>query len=132
MTGSPHEFVTVGGVGTTCALLIHATVDEPGAGSVNVAGNTVYVYTQLAAFPVQSVYVHVYVLLPEQTGSGPMTGPVGVIRSPHELLTVGGAGITWASLIQATVDEPAAGSVKVGGDTVYVKTQVAALPVQSV
>jgi hypothetical protein len=38
---APHEFVTVGGVGTTCALLIHGTVDEPAAGNVNVGGETV-------------------------------------------------------------------------------------------
>jgi hypothetical protein len=42
---APHEFITVGGVGTTCALLIHATVEEPAAGNENVGGDTVYVYT---------------------------------------------------------------------------------------
>jgi hypothetical protein len=37
----PHEFVTTGGVGTVCALTIHGTVDEPGAGNENVGGDTV-------------------------------------------------------------------------------------------
>ena len=38
---APHEFVTLGGVGTTCASEIHGTVDEPAAGKVNVGGVTV-------------------------------------------------------------------------------------------
>lgn len=38
---APHEFITVGGVGTTCALLIQGTVDPPAAGSVNDGGETV-------------------------------------------------------------------------------------------
>ena len=61
-----------------------------------------------------------YVFVPEQTGSAPTTGPVGVIVVPHEFVTVGGVGTTCALLIHATVEEPAAGSVKVGGETVYV------------
>ncbi len=65
--------------------------------------------------PVQSVYVHVYVFVPEQTGSAPATGPVIVSAAPHELLTTGGVGITCASLKQGTVELPAAGMVKVGG-----------------
>jgi hypothetical protein len=117
---TPHELTTVGGVGTTCALLMHATVDEPGAGIVKDDGFTVYVYTQFADVPVQSVYVHVYVFVPEQTGSAPTTGPVGVIVLPHELVTVGGVGTTCALLTHATVEPPAAGIVKVGGDIVYV------------
>jgi hypothetical protein len=36
-----HEFITTGGVGTTCAFEIHATVDVPFAGSVNVGGDIV-------------------------------------------------------------------------------------------
>ena len=39
--GAPHELFTVGGVGTTCASAIHGTVDPPGAGNVNVGGDTV-------------------------------------------------------------------------------------------
>ena len=39
--GSPHELVTVGGVGTACASLIQATVELPFAGRVNVAGEMV-------------------------------------------------------------------------------------------
>jgi hypothetical protein len=62
----------------------------------------------------------VYVLLPEQTGSGPTTGPVIANGSPHELSTAGGVGIVWASATQSTVDEPAGGNVKVGGLIVYV------------
>jgi hypothetical protein len=41
--GFPHELFTAGGVGTTCALLIHATVDPPFAGNANVGGEIVYV-----------------------------------------------------------------------------------------
>ena len=66
----------------------------------------------------QSVYVHVYVLVPEQTGSAPTTGPVGTIDAPHELFTTGGVGTVCALLIHATVELPGAGTVKVGGDTV--------------
>ena len=59
-----------------------------------------------------------YVLFPEQTGSAPSTGVEGVIVAPHEFITVGGVGTTCASLIHATVEEPAAGSENVGGDIV--------------
>ena len=95
-------------------------------------GDTVYVYTQSAEVPVQSVYVHVYVFGPEQTGSALATGPVGVMTAPHEFVTLGGVGTVCAFEIQATVDDPGAGNVNVGGDTVYVYTQVNAVPVQSV
>lgn len=115
VNGSPHELLTAGGVGTTCALLMHATVELPLAGIVAVGGVIVYVYTHGAVAPVQLVYVQVYVFVPEQTGSAPTTGPVIVIGSPHELLTAGGVGTTCALLIQATVDPPAAGIVTVGG-----------------
>ena len=70
--------------------------------------------------PSQSVYVHVYVFVPEQTGSGPSTGPVGVTGSPQEFTTDGGAGTTCASLIHGTVDEPFAGTTNTGGSIVYV------------
>jgi len=40
---SPHEFVAEGGVGTTCALLIHATVELPFGGNEFVGGGMVYV-----------------------------------------------------------------------------------------
>ena len=63
----------------------------------------------------QSVNVHVYVFVPEQTGSGPMTGPVMVNGSPQELLTEGGVGTTCASLTQATVDPAFAGMLELGG-----------------
>ncbi len=43
VNGAPHELLTTGGVGTTCASPIHATVDPPAAGSVNVGGAIVYV-----------------------------------------------------------------------------------------
>jgi hypothetical protein len=69
------------------------------------------------------VYVQVYVFVPEQTGSAPSTGPVGVSTSPHEFVTLGGVGTVCASLIQGTVDEPAGGNEKVDGSTVYVYTQ---------
>ncbi len=113
--GVPHELVTTGGVGTVCAFTTHATVDPPGAGKVKVGGDIVYVYIQLNELPVQSVYVHVYVFVPEQTGSGPTTGPVGVIGVPHELFTTGGVGVVCALLIQATVEAPLAGNVNVDG-----------------
>ena len=57
-------------------------------------------------------------MVPEHTGSAPTTGPVRVNGVPQELLTTGGVGTTWASLIQATVEEPPAGNVNVGGLTV--------------
>ncbi len=36
--GVPQELFTVGGAGTTCALLMHGTVDDPADGMVNVGG----------------------------------------------------------------------------------------------
>jgi len=38
---APQEFITVGGVGTVCALVTHGTEDPPGAGTVKVGGLTV-------------------------------------------------------------------------------------------
>ena len=38
VTGSPHELVAAGGVGTTCASAIQATVDPAAAGALNVGG----------------------------------------------------------------------------------------------
>jgi hypothetical protein len=64
------------------------------------------------------VYVHVYVLFPEQTGSGPTTGPVIVAGVPQELFTDGGVGTVCAFEIQATVALPGAGAVIVGGEMV--------------
>jgi hypothetical protein len=57
----------------------------------------------------------VYVLVPEQTGSAPTTGPVGVTGAPQALSTVGGVGTVCALLIQATVVPPFAGNVNVVG-----------------
>ena len=71
--------------------------------------------TQSCVPPEQSAYVHVYVFVPLQTGSGPTTGPVGVTGSPQESITFGGVGTTCALLIQATVALPGAGSVNVVG-----------------
>ena len=81
--------------------------------------------------PVQSVYVKVYVFVPEHAGLAPTTGPVIASGVPHELLTVGGVGTTCASLIHATVEDPPAGNVNVGGLIVYVNTQVCDPPEQS-
>ena len=53
--GFPQESFTFGGVGTTCASLIHGTVELPSAGSESVGGDTVYVYTHGNTFPAQSV-----------------------------------------------------------------------------
>jgi hypothetical protein len=39
---------------------------------------------------------------------------------PHELETIGGVGTVWALMIQATIELPFAGTVKVGGEIVYV------------
>ena len=94
VTGAPHELFTAGGVGTICASSMQATVEDPPAGNVNVGGETVYVNTHCPEVPVQSVKVHVYVFVPEQTGSAPTTGPVTVSGSPHELSTLGGGGTT--------------------------------------
>jgi hypothetical protein len=57
----------------------------------------------------------VYVFVPPQVGSGPTTGPVGVIGAPQELLTVGGVGTVCASAKQGTLELPPAGTVNVGG-----------------
>jgi hypothetical protein len=57
----------------------------------------------------------VYVFVPEQTGSGPTTGPVIDNGVPQELFTVGGVGGVCALLTQGTVEPPAAGKVNVGG-----------------
>lgn len=65
--------------------------------------------------PVQSVYVHVYVLVPLHAGSGLITGPLILNGAPHELFTVGGVGTVCALLMQATVALPGAGAVAVGG-----------------
>jgi hypothetical protein len=62
----------------------------------------------------------VYVFVPEQTGSGPTTGPVGVIGFPQLSNTDGGVGTTCAFTIQGTVELPGAGNVNVGVFTVYV------------
>jgi hypothetical protein len=62
------------------------------------------------------------VFVPEQTGSGPTTGPVGVTGTPHELFTTGGVGTICASSTHATVELPGAGSVNVGAGIVYVYT----------
>ena len=82
--------------------------------------------------PVQLVYVQVYVLVPEQAGSGPTTGPVMDSGVPQELLTDGGVGTVCALLIQATVDAPFAGIVTVGGLMVYVNTYCTVDPLQLV
>jgi hypothetical protein len=74
----------------------------------------------------------VYVFVPEQTGSGLTTGPAGITGSPHELVTTGGVGTVWASLIHATVELPFAGKVNVAGEIVYVYTHCPEAPVQSV
>jgi hypothetical protein len=64
----------------------------------------------------------VYVFVPEQTGSGPTTGPVGVIGLPQESFTFGGVGTVCAFEIQGTVLPPGAGMVAVGALIVYVNT----------
>ncbi len=102
------------------------------AGNESVGGVTVYVYTHGTFAPVQSVYVHVYVFVPEQTGSALTTGPVTVAGSPHELFTTGGVGTTCASLTQATVEPPSTGIANVGGVMVYVYVHCPDVPVQSV
>ena len=64
------------------------------------------------------MYVHVYVFVPEHAGSGPTTGPVGVMVAPQELVTVGGVGTVCAFTIHGTVEDPLGGKVNVGGLTV--------------
>ena len=54
-SGAPQELLAVGGVGTTCASAIQATVELPSAGSVNAGGEMVYVYTHWPVEPEQSV-----------------------------------------------------------------------------
>jgi hypothetical protein len=41
VAGVPQELLTVGGVGTACALRIQGTVELPGAGAVIVGGEMV-------------------------------------------------------------------------------------------
>jgi hypothetical protein len=41
VNGSPQELFTVGGIGSTCASLMQATVVPSSAGMVNVGGETV-------------------------------------------------------------------------------------------
>ena len=132
VAGVPHELFTVGGVGTVCASEIHATVALPGAGAAMVGGEIVYVYTHGVTAPEQSVYVQVYVFVPEQTGSADTTGPVGVTGLPQESFTFGGVGIVCASIIQGTVLPPGAGITAVAGVIVYVNTYCTVLFVQSV
>ena len=79
--------------------------------------------------PVQSVYVHVYVLVPEHAGLGLATGPVIDNVVPQELRTVGGVGTVCALMMQATVDDVLPGIVNVGGEIVYVYVHCAELPV---
>jgi hypothetical protein len=115
VNGSPHELSTEGFDGTTWASAIQSTVALPAAGKTNVGGLMVYVNTHGVALPEQSVYVHVYVLVPEHIGSGETTGPAGITGSPHESFTFGGVGTIWASAMHGTVALPFAGSVKVAG-----------------
>ena len=115
VSASPHEFTGAGGMGTTCASIIHATVEPLFVGAINVGGSIVYVYTQSTLAPVQSVNVQVHVLSPEHTGSDPSTGPVTVSASPHEFTGAGGVGTTCASIIHATVEPLFAGGTNVGG-----------------
>ena len=56
--------------------------------------------------------------MPEQGGSALTTGPDMVSGLPQLLFTTGGEGTTCASLIHATVAEPGAGALAVGGLTV--------------
>ena len=60
--------------------------------------------------------------MPEQTGSGPTTGPVGVTGLPQESFTFGGVGTVCAFTIHGTVLPPAGGTFDVGGVMVYVNT----------
>src|SRR5690349_4296178 len=106
--------MTVGGVGMT-ASATQATVDDPFAGNVKLDGRTVYVYTQLYGVPLHAVYVKVHVFVPPLQGGSALGTPAdGVIGRLQLSITVGGTGAT-ASIAQATVDEPPAGNVTVGG-----------------
>jgi len=109
----PQSSITGAGVGAV-ASAGHATVDDPGAGSAKDDGSTVYVYTQLYGVPSHAVYVNVQVFVPPLHGGSALGTPAdGVIERPQLSITVGGVGAT-ASVAQATVDDPPAGSVTVG------------------
>ena len=113
VTGFPQLSTTVGGVGAT-ARAVQATVEEPGAGGVNVDAGTVYVYTQLYGVPSHAVYVNVHVFVPPLHGGSALGTPAdGVIGRLQLSITVGGTGAT-ASATQATVDDPGAGKITVG------------------
>ena len=59
VSGSPHELFAEGGIGATCASMIHDTVEPSSGGNENAAGKIVYVYTQSEEPPLLSAYVHV-------------------------------------------------------------------------
>ena len=69
--------------------------------------------------PSQAVYVNVQVFVPEHGGSAPGTPAETVSVRLQLSITTGGTGAV-AFAIQATVDEPPAGIVTIGGSIVYV------------
>ena len=70
------------------------------------------------------MYVKVHVLVPPLHGGSALGTPAdGVIGRLQLSVTVGGVGAI-ASDAHATVEEPAGGSVTVGGLMVYVYTQL--------
>jgi hypothetical protein len=90
------------------------------------------VYTQLYGVPLQAVYVNVHVFVPPLHGGFALGTPAEGVMGRRQLsVTVGGVGAT-ASAAQATVDDPAAGSVTVGALIVYVYTQLYGVPLQAV
>ena len=72
-----------------------------------------------------------YVFVPAQAGSALTTGADAVSDLPQLSVTVGAAGAV-ARAGQATVDAPAAGTVKIGALIVIVRLPVITLPQASV
>ena len=128
--GRPQLSETAGGVGATASDK-QATVDEPGAGSVTVGGLIVYVYTHGNVLPLQAVYVNVHVFVPLHGGSALGTPADTVSVRPQLSNTVGAVGAV-AKTGHATVDDPPAGIVTVGGLIVYVYTHGNVVPSHAV
>ena len=74
-------------------------------------------YTHGYVVPLQSVYVNVHVFVPAQGGSALGTPADTVNVRPQLSITVGGVGAV-ASAGHATVEEPPAGMLTVGGSIV--------------
>jgi len=118
VSGRPQLSDTAGDVGAV-ANARHATVDDPPAGMVTAGGLIVYVYTHGNVEPSHAVYVNVHVFVPAHVGSAVGTPAEIVSGLPQLSVAAGGVGAV-ANAGHATVEDPPAGIVTVGGLIVYV------------